>query len=274
MDEPSDLLRRTLRSCTGGVGYAAFIGLFVNILYLVVPFYMIQGYDRVMASRSLDTLTALTLLAAAGLVFLAMLDYLRARVFMIVGEKMARRLSGPVLAAAVGDSLRSQSALGGNAMRDLQEVRQFITGGPVCLPIDAAFAPLFLAILVLLHPAYAIVASLATALMMGLGLWTEIIARRPAALANDAALRSHAEVAAAIRHAEVIEAMGMLDVIVERWQRGQNRALALVGIGNVGAKAIAALSRSMRMGLQVVMLATGATLVIDHAASPGSMVAA
>ena len=159
-------------------------------------------------------------------------------------------------------------------MRDLQELRQFITGGPVSLPIDAAFAPLFLAILVLLHPAYAVVASVATALMMGMGLWTEVIARRPAALANDAALKSHAEVAAAIRNAEVIEAMGMRDAIVERWQRGQNRALALIGIGNAAPRRSPPLSRSLRMGLQVVMLATGATLVIDHAASPGSMIAA
>jgi ATP-binding cassette, subfamily C, type I secretion system permease/ATPase len=159
-------------------------------------------------------------------------------------------------------------------MRDLQELRQFVTSGPVALPIDAAFTPLFLLILVALHPAYAVVAVIATALMLGLGAVTEIVARRPSALANEAALKSHCEVAVAIRNAEMLESMGMLAAIVARWRRGQHRALALVGIGNNSAKAIAAFSRSLRMGLQVAMLATGATLVIDHSASAGSMLAA
>src|SRR5512134_29187 len=183
-EERAELIRATLRRCGSGIAYAAFVGPFVNALYLIVPFYMIQVYDRVMSSRSFETLTMLTIIAAAGLVCLATLDYVRARVFMIVGEQFARRLSGPTLEAAVCESLRSQSAVSGNAMRDLQELRQFVTSGPVALPIDAAFTPLFLLILVALHPAYAAVAAIATALMLGLGAVTEIIARRPAALAN------------------------------------------------------------------------------------------
>lgn len=274
MQERTDLLRRTLRGCAGGVAFAALVGLFVNILYLVQPLFSIQVYDRVMGSRSLDTLTMLGILAVFGLLFLAVLDYVRARVFMILGERLARRLSAATLEAAVSESLRSQSVHAANAMRDLQELRQFISSGPVALPIDAAFAPIFLLALILLHPAYASVAVIGTVMMLGMGLLMELVVRRPAALANDAALKSHAEVGAAIRNAELIEAMGMRAAIIRRWQTGQNRALALIGIGNQGAKAIAAASRSMRMGLQVAMLATGVTLVVDHAASAGSMIAA
>src|SRR5512134_587550 len=137
-EERAELIRATLRWCTGGIGYAAFVGLFINALYLIVPFYMIQVYDRVMSSRSLETLTMLTIIAGAGLVCLATLEYVRSRVFMIVGEQLARRLSGATLEAAVCETLRSQSAASGNAMRDLQELRQFVTGGPVALPMDAA----------------------------------------------------------------------------------------------------------------------------------------
>ncbi len=100
-EERAELIRATLRRCASGIAYAAFVGLFVNALYLIVPFYMIQVYDRVMSSRSFETLTMLTIIAAAGLVCLATLDYVRARVFMIVGEQFARRLSGPTLEAAV-----------------------------------------------------------------------------------------------------------------------------------------------------------------------------
>ena len=274
MQQRTDLLRQTLRGCAGGVAFAAFVGLFVNVLYLVQPLFSIQVYDRVMGSRSLDTLAMLSILAGVSLIFLGILDYVRARVFMIVGEQLARRLSAATLEAAVGESLRSQSVQAANAMRDLQELRQFVSNGPVSLPIDAAFTPIFLFALVLLHPAYAVVALIGVAVMLAMGLAMELLVRRRATAANDAALKSHAEVGAAIRHAELIEAMGMRAAIVRRWQMGQNRALALIGIGNQSSKAITAASRSLRMSLQVAMLATGATLVVDHAASSGSMIAA
>ncbi|MBL8666394.1 MAG: type I secretion system permease/ATPase [Rhodospirillales bacterium] len=274
MKDHADLLRTTWRQSAAGIGFAAFLGLFINILHLMVPMFAIQVYDRVMGSRSLETLALLVILVLCGLVYLAVLEFIRARVFMIVGERVARRLSAPTLEAAVAETLRSRSPVAANGMRDLQELRQFLSGGPVSLPIDAAFAPVFLMALILLHPAYAVVASGGAVLMIVMGLATEFLARRPAARANDAALKSHAEVGAAIRNAEVIEAMGMRAAIVRRWSVGQNRALALVGIGNQAAKALAAASRSTRMALQVAMLATGATLVVDHAVSSGSMMAA
>ena len=274
MTDHADLLRTTWRQSAAGIGFAAFVGLFINTLHLMVPMFAIQVYDRVMGRRSLETLAMLVILVLCGLVFLAVLEFIRARVFMIVGERVARRLSAPTLEAAVAETLRSRSPLAANGMRDLQELRQFLSGGPVSLPIDAAFAPLFLLVLVLLHPAYAVVAAGGAVLIVAMGLLTEFLARRPAARANDAALKSHAEVAAAIRNAEVIEAMGMRAAIVRRWSTGQNRALALIGIGNQAAKALAAASRSTRMALQVAMLATGATLVVDHAVSTGSMMAA
>jgi len=270
----SDLLRITLRRSGAGILFAAFVGVFINALHLVVPLYMLQIYDRVISSRSLDTLTMLTLLAVSCLVFLAVLDFIRARVFIIVGEQMVRRLNATVLESAVTESLQSQSVRSANAVRDLQELRQFVTGGPITLPFDILFTPLFLLVLFLLHPAYGAVAIAAIVILAALGVAMEFVARRPAALANEAAVRSHSEISSAIRHAEVIEALGMLPAVIRRWRRGQNRALMLVGVGNSGARAITAISRSVRMGLQISMLATGAMLVIDHEVSPGTMVCA
>lgn len=274
MERHVDLVRDVMRGCIPGVLFACFAGLFINLLYLVQPFFSHQVYDRVLGSGSLDTLAGLVVLAATGLLFLAILDYVRARTFMIIGARLARRLSTPVLDVAVGEVLRRASTSASNAMRDLQDVRQFVSGGQLSLPIDMAFAPLFLAALLLLHPLYALVAGIGSALMLGMGLLTEIVARRPAAAASELALRSQAEVAAAIRNAELIEAMGMRTAIVRLWSFRQARTLALIAASGQAAKAIAAASRSVRMGLQVSMLATGAALVIDHQVSSGSMIAA
>ena len=75
----ADLLRWTLRRSAAGIVFAAFIGIFINALHLVVPLYMLQIYDRVISSRSFDTLTMLTILAGTCLVFMAMLDFIRRR---------------------------------------------------------------------------------------------------------------------------------------------------------------------------------------------------
>ena len=246
MEGRADLVREVMRGCVPGALFACFVGLFINLLYLVQPFFSHQVYDRVLGSGSLDTLAGLVVLAATGLLFLAILDYVRARTFMITGARLARRLSTPVLDAAVGEVLRRASTSASNAMRDLQDVRQFVSSGQLSLPIDMAFAPLFLAALMLLHPVYALVAGVGSALMLGMGLLTEVVARRPAAAASESALRSQAEVAAAIRNAELIEAMGMRTAIVRRWSFGQTRTLALIAASGQAAKAIAAASRSVR----------------------------
>ncbi len=93
----TDLLRLTLRKSGAGILFAAFVGVFINALHLIVPLYMLQVYDRVISSRSIDTLVMLTLLAGGCLVFMAVIDFIRARVFIIVGEQMARRLNATVL---------------------------------------------------------------------------------------------------------------------------------------------------------------------------------
>lgn len=268
-----DILRETLRSSAAGILCAALFGLFVNLLQLVVPLYMLQVYDRVIVSQSMDTLLMLTLVALGCLVFLGSMDFIRSNIFIVIGERLARRLSGPTIQAAVTRSLTAGSAQSARAIRDLHELRQFVTGGPISLPFDAAFAPVFLLILFMMHPAYGYVASGAVVVLIVLSVAMELLVRRRSQTANDAAAQSHAEVSTAIRHAELIESMGMLNAVMARWQAGQDRALRLIGSGNALARMITAASRAIRMGLQIIMLATGASLVIEGLVSPGTIIA-
>jgi ATP-binding cassette subfamily C protein len=273
-ERDQDILRETLRSSATGILCAALFGLFVNLLQLVIPLYMLQVYDRVIVSHSMDTLVMLTLVALGCLVFMASLDFIRSNLFIVIGERLARRLSGPTIQAAVTRSLRAGSAASGQAVRDLHELRQFVTGGPISLPFDAAFAPVFLFVLFVMHPAYGYVAMAAVLVLIILSAAMEILVRRPTEAANEAAAQSHNEVGTAIRHAELIESMGMLGAVMRRWQAGQDRALRMVGAGNALARMITAASRAIRMGLQIIMLATGASLVIDGVVSAGTIIAA
>jgi len=233
-----------------------------------------QVYERVMNSRSIDTLVLLTIVSVGGLLVSAVLDFIRSRTYLITAEIFASRLNVATLRAAVSSSLRPAARNAAQAVRDLNDLRLFITGSAVAVPFDAAWAPVFLGVLFMLHPAYGVLALAACAILIGLSIVTEIATKRPLAEANQATVKAFTDVGNAMRHAEVIEAMGMLNAFTRRWQLSQQRMLERLNRGNARAKAIAAASKSARMILQIAMIATGAVLVIDRAASPGSIIAA
>jgi ATP-binding cassette subfamily C protein len=269
----NDAMRSALGACATGIKWAALFAFFINALQLVVPLYMLQVYDRIIISHSVDTLVMLTVLALACLLFLASLDFVRTRVFIAVGDSVARKLNVPTLQAAVTRSLGAAATQSSQPMRDLHELRQFVTSGPIGLPLDALYSPFFLGLLFVMHPAYGAVAAGAMLILLSLSVMSEYFFRRPLAKANDAALRSHAEVGAAIRSSEIIEAMGMLGAVARRWDRGQKETQRQLGDGHAAMRAIVIISRSVRMAVQIVMLGIGAYLVIQSEASPGSIVA-
>lgn len=275
MDGPDNpLLGRLLRRLAGGFLFAALISAFSNALMLAVPLYTMQVYDRVMSSRSLDTLWALTLVTVGALALYALLDYLRARAFLVMGALAARRLNVPTLEAAILDGLAGGGRNAGQAMRDLGELRGFMSGSAVAVPMDLVWAPLFLAILFLLHPVYGWVAAGAALLLLAMNLLTDWLTRRPLQEANEASARAFSDIGAAVRHAEAVEAMGMLPALARRWEAANAEQTQLMDASASRVRALASASRSLRLALQVAMIAAGAVLVVRNEASPGSMMAA
>ncbi|MFO1210402.1 MAG: type I secretion system permease/ATPase [Amaricoccus sp.] len=266
--------REAMRDLLQGAAAAAFVGLFVNVMYLALPLYTNQIYDRVISSGSMDTLMALTLIVAIVLVFQAALDYLRHRIFVILGGRVASRLGRPVFEAAVESTLRHGAGPASGAIRDLGDVRTFIASGAVALPTDILITPLFLVVLFLLHPLYGMVGLAGAALLLVTGVTTELAVRRPTARTQQANSSIQAETAAAIRNAEVIVAMGMLPAVARRWRRTQAQALDSVERGRAVAKALTAAAKGLRTGLQIANVCAGAWLVIHHEVSSGSIVAA
>lgn len=267
-------LREAMRDLARGAGAAAFVGLFVNLMHLALPLYTNQIYDRVISSGSIDTLVALTLLVAIVLTFQAVLDYLRHRIFVILAGRVAARLGRPVFEAAVETTLRHGAGPASGAIRDLGDIRTFIASGAIALPMDLLVAPLFLVVLFLLNPVYGMIGLAGAVLLLLTGIATEMVVRRPTAKASLANAATHAETAAAIRNAEVIVAMGMLPAVARRWRRSQAQALESVERGRAVAKALTAAAKGLRTGLQIANVCAGAVLVINHMASPGTIVAA
>ena len=190
-----------VRSLRGGLGYVGFLTFFICICQLIVPLFMVQVYDRVLGSRSLDTLAALIVVAVAGLVLLGALEYIRSRVYHILGDRLARRLNSATLEAAVADNLDGHNNHPGQALRDLSDLRQFLTSSSISVPFEAMFVPLFLAVLFMLHWVYGVIAICAATMLVSLSLGMEMIARRPLAEANEASVKSTGQTSAALRNA-------------------------------------------------------------------------
>ncbi|QCP86879.1 type I secretion system permease/ATPase [Cereibacter sphaeroides] len=272
--EPTGLYRIILREAALGTGAAAFVGFFVNLLHLALPLYNAQVYDRVIGSANLDTLAALTGLVAILLVFGAVLDVLRARIFAILAARLAGQLGQPVFVAAVETALRGGPTAAAEGMRAVADLRSFVAGGAIALPIDLTFTPVLLAVLFALDPAYGLIGLGGAAALAGTGIVTELLARRPVASALAAGGSVQAETATALRSAEVIAAMGMLPDIARRWRRAQARSLAAADRGQARARALSSLARFLRTAIQIAVICIGTTLVVDQAATIGTIVAA
>lgn len=272
--EDAPAWRAARRDLIRGSAAAGLIGLFVNTLYLSLPLYQSQIFNRVLGSGSFDTLVALTVLVVVLLGFQGVLDYLRSRIFAILAARLGHTLGRPVFEAAVESSLRHGAAGASGAIRDLADLRSFVSGGAISLPLDLLFTPVLLATLFLLHPAYGMVGVAGALILTGAALATELLARRPVSQATLAAGDVQAETAGAFRAAEVIAGMGMLPAIAARWRRAQRRSLESIERGRGRAKALAALARALRLGIQIAIVFTGATLVIAQEVTPGTLLAA
>lgn len=257
-----------------GFLFAAAISFFVNFATLVGSIFMIQVYDRVIPTKSYDTLYGLIVIAVLGVTIYGLLDFVRNWTYALMAQGFAQRFDLPALQAGVVRSLHGRAAEGGMAIKDIAELRSFISSSAISMPIDALWSTIFLAALFVIHPVYAGVALLFIALMLGLNLAADMLTRPALRAASDAQQRHLQDVAGSLRHAEVIEAMGMLPALLRVWRRSRAEMLDYSGTATVRSRAVLAVTKSCHKSLQMVVVATGAFLVLDHAVTTSVLFAA
>jgi ATP-binding cassette subfamily C protein len=219
----------------------------------------------------------LSLGLAFAMVVYGALEYLRARLYDAMVGRAARSLSLPALLAALRGGELSQAPAGhapaGQAIRDLGELKNFLSGNAITAPLDLAWAPLLLGVLFLMHWGYGAYAALCAALLLGLGIAGDTLTRRPFETANDDTIRAFSEVSVALRHAEAVQGLGMLPALARRWRRSQDRMLATLGHATRTAKIVTAATKACRLLMTGGMVALGLVLCINGEVSGGSMVA-
>ena len=219
--ETMDLLHQGRKAFVSGLTYAAILSAVINVLQLTVPLFMLQVHDRVVNSQSTDTLIMLIVVAAVALATYCALDYVRALTYQVMASKLVRKLNLPVLQAAVSASVTKSVSQSSQAIRDLNDIRSFVVGNAISVPLEALWAPIFLGVLFALHWLYGLVALISATIILSFSLLSDFLTRRATKRANESALQNIGEISGSLRHAEAIEAMGMLPALASRWRRNQ-----------------------------------------------------
>ena len=253
--------------------YAAIFSFFVNLLMLVPALYMLNVYDRVLASGSNETLVFLTLIAIFLLVSMGFLEFVRSRIMIRASTYIDQLLGAKVFDAAFKQSLYTGGSANTQALSDLNNVRQFLTGNSLFAFFDAPWVPVYLFVMYLFHPLFGLVGLIAAVCLLTLTWVNEKSTSTLLLKANNEAKEASFSASSNLRNTEVIESMGMLNTVREHWQTKQNRSLAMqVKASDRGAVFLSA-SKAMRQILQSLILALGAYLAINGNISPGLMIA-
>ena len=249
--------------------YAGLFSLVINLLLLAAPLYMLQVFDRVLASRSHETLLLLTAAAVVALLVMAALDAIRSTLLVAAGVTLDRIFGPRVLGKVLGRARADPQSL-----RDVNTLRSFLSGPGVISLFDAPWLPAFLLVIVLFHPLLGGIALLGAVVMVGLAFLNERALRKPLGELHDAGRKAGRYIDLATRNGDVTAGLGMLAAVTRRWRALNDVALAAHRrAGSVGGW-ISGLTKFMRQLIQVAMLAAGAWLVIEQQVTAGVMIAA
>ncbi len=271
--EPSELAQVLGKSRSAFIG-AGIFSFFINVLMLVSPLYMLQIYDRVLASRNETTLWVLTFVAVFLIIVYAALETVRSRVLVRISGQMDSLLNARVFTALFKSAVRGPGGGSGQAIRDLDSVRDFLTGQGLFAFFDAPWMPLYLSAIFLIDPLLGWVATAGGVTLFSLAVLTEIATRDTLSEASTANMRAGHFVEVSLRNVEAIEAMGMVPAMLRRWQGRRAKMLQLQSLASDRAGVITALSKFTRVVLQIAILGFGAYLVIHDHITAGLMIAA
>jgi PrtD family type I secretion system ABC transporter len=254
---------------------AGIFSLFINMLALVSPLYMLQVYDRVLSSRNLMTLLFLTIIAVFLYLVYGSLEGLRSRVLVRGGARFENVLRTPLFETTFAAMLgRKSGTVEAQPFRDADMVREFVTGSAMLAFFDLPWVPLFIAASFLLHPIFGWLATGSGILTLIFTIINEYSTKKLLHRATQASISAHADVSATLRNSEVMRAMGMTPGLKDRWAERRDEQIVWQAVASDRGSALMAGLKSFRQIVQVLILGVGGYLVLEGELSAGGIVAA
>lgn len=270
---PHFAVQFVVRSCLRALVWLLLFSLGINLLILASPIYMMQVFDRVLSSGRLETLIYLTVIAGIAVFVMGIVETARGRFLIRVGDWLDHRLSGHVIASALTARLAGHAG-SAQPLRDLATLRSTMASPSVNAVIDTPWVPAFIVIIWLMHPLLGLIALGAAIVLFAVALVNEWVSRNALRRAGQFSIAATQSVESALRNAEVVQALGMLPALLGRYRDTNAKALtAQRQAGDRGA-AMVGLSKSLRLFVQIVILGSGAWLVLQGQLTSGGMIAA
>ena len=262
--------RRQSRALFWAVGL---FSVFANLLMLTGPLYMLQVYDRVLGSRSEETLVALSLLVVFLYGIMGILDYTRGRIMARVGARFQAALDRRVFDAVIRRSVVAPDVSAQTGLSDLESVQRLLASPVLMAVFDIPWTPIFLAGIMLFHPWLGALALIGGAVLIVITLLNQLLSREPVAQANIAAHRANLMSEEIRTESEMVQSMGMREAAFNRWQVARDTSLhQSVAASDVGGS-FSSMTKTLRLFLQSAMLGLGAYLVLQNELTPGAMIA-
>jgi len=245
-----------------------------NLLMLAPSIYMLQVYDRVLGSRNETTLVMLTMMVLGAFLFVGALELVRSFVLVRVGAQFDMQLNQRIYTAAFEQNLKTAGGNAGQALGDLTNLRQFLTGNALFAFFDAPWFPVYLIVIFFFEPSLGVFALCGTSVLVFLAYLNERVTREPMAEAGAMAIAANNLATNNLRNAEVIESMGMLPNLMGRWYKMHGKFLSLQAEASEKAGMVGATTKFVQTALQSLVLGFGALLVLEGKITAGMMIAA
>jgi PrtD family type I secretion system ABC transporter len=272
-DQIRNVFDAALDSVRRAVTAAGIFSFFTNILMLAGPLYMMQVYDRVLTSRSVPTLIALTVLLVLLYAALGVLEMLRSQIMNRIAGRFESELGPATLEAIPRHKLSTGNTVADEPLRDLGTLRHFISGSGPSTFFDLPWVPLFMILIFMMHWVLGVVTLIGMVIMLGIALFNEIATRQLVRESKKASEQATKIAMESGRNMEVSVAMGMMDPLILRWQTAQERAGYAMRRAGDRMAAFSSASKIFRMFMQSALLGVSALLAIEQLISAGTMIA-
>lgn len=270
---PQSELKKLLLMSRRSFLYVALFSFFINLLFLTPTIYMLQVYDRVVGSGSINTLIMITLIVVVMFAVMAVLEFVRSRIMARISARMDVAMQARLVDVMFRHALHNPRNASTEPLTDLNNIRGFISGTGVFAFFDAPWFPFYMAVMFMFHPLFGWFAVGAGILTLGLAFWVEKASSPMLKASHGKAMQSRLLLDRSLRNAEVATALGVKQGIFRRWQTSHNESLLWQEMGSDRSSVLSTASKSLRMLNQSLILGLGAYLVINMELTAGMMIA-
>lgn len=265
-------LKTALLECKKAFYYCSLFSFFISIFTLASSIYSMQVLDRVLSSNSIETLIYLTLIMGVFLIFLGILTSIRSSVFLHISNQLDNKIS-PILFNKSIESAQGNKNISSQNLRDLQNIKSFISGPNLSALFDTPFALVYLIVIFFIHPVNGIITVVGALVMLKMALLNQKLTKDLIEETNKLQTQNIRDFEIISSNSEVVNAMAMRQNVLGRWQKvNGDYLLANSNLSNVTSK-VTATSKSLRIAIQTITMASSAVLVMYNKMSSGGIIA-